>query len=79
MSATLAGHDLVLGYPRSTDVHGVSLGHRPGEVTALIGPNGSGKSTVLRSLARLHPIGSGSVTLDDDDCGSLTAREFWAA
>jgi iron-chelate-transporting ATPase len=76
MSESLAGHDLVLGYPRSTVVHGVSLGLLPGVVTALIGPNGSGKSTVLRSLARLHPVGSGSVSLGGEDCSSLTARDF---
>ena len=76
MHDTLAGHDLVLGYPRRTVVHGVSLGLRAGVVTALIGPNGSGKSTVLRSLARLHPVGSGSLSLGGDDCSALSAREF---
>ena len=76
MSDILAGHDLVLGYPRGTVVHGVSLGLQCGVVTALIGPNGSGKSTVLRSLARLHPVGSGTVSLDGNDCSALTARDF---
>jgi iron complex transport system ATP-binding protein len=76
MNDSLSGHDLVLGYPRRTVVHGVSLGLRPGVVTALIGPNGSGKSTVLRSLARLHPVGSGTVALDGDDCSALTSRDF---
>ena len=46
----------MLGYQRTTVVHGVSVRLEPGAVTALIGPNGSGKSTVLRSLARLHPV-----------------------
>ena len=76
MHDALSGHDLVLGYPRRTVVHGVSLGLRPGAVTALIGPNGSGKSTVLRSLARLHPVGSGAVALDGEDCSGLTSRDF---
>lgn len=76
MHDILAGRDLVLGYLRHTVVHGVSLGLRPGVVTALIGPNGSGKSTVLRSLARLHPVGSGTVSLAGDDCSALTARDF---
>ena len=53
--SALTGHDLVLGYQRTTVVHGVSVRLEAGAVTALIGPNGSGKSTVLRSLARLHP------------------------
>ncbi|QCX28134.1 ABC transporter ATP-binding protein [Nocardioides jishulii] len=76
MTTTLAGHDLVLGYPRTTVVHGVSVDIRPGVVTALVGPNGSGKSTVLRSLARLHPVTSGSVELDGVDSAPLNARAF---
>ncbi|MDN6667692.1 MAG: ABC transporter ATP-binding protein [Brevibacterium sp.] len=60
---TLHASGLHLGYERTPVVHDVSLTIAPGRVTALIGPNGSGKSTVLRSLARLHPIGSGDVTI----------------
>jgi iron complex transport system ATP-binding protein len=45
-------------------------------VTALIGPNGSGKSTVLRSLARLHRVDAGRVTLGEEDAAPLSAKEF---
>ena len=76
MDAGLTGRELVLGYPRTTVVHGVSLRLQSGVVTALIGPNGSGKSTVLRSLARLHPVTSGSVELAGADSAPLTARAF---
>ncbi|WP_148572368.1 ABC transporter ATP-binding protein [Nocardioides caldifontis] len=76
MTAALAGHELVLGYPRSTVVHGVSVGLEAGVVTALIGPNGSGKSTVLRSLARLHPVTSGTVELEGADSSPLSAKAF---
>ncbi|MFY1635278.1 ABC transporter ATP-binding protein [Solwaraspora sp. WMMB335] len=77
----LCGDDLVLGYQRTTVVHGVSVRLRPAVVTALIGPNGSGKSTVLRSLARLHKVESGQVSLDPGegeprDVAPLSAREF---
>ena len=72
----LAGHDLVLGYHRSTVVHGVSVRLEPGAVTALIGPNGSGKSTVLRSLARLHQVVDGRVTVGDEDAAPLSAKAF---
>jgi iron-chelate-transporting ATPase len=72
----LAGHELVLGYSRSTVVHGVSVSLEPGVVAALIGPNGSGKSTVLRSLARLHPVTSGTVDLAGADSAPLSARAF---
>jgi ferric hydroxamate transport system ATP-binding protein len=78
---SLHGEELVLGYRRTTVVHGVTLELRPQVVTALIGPNGSGKSTVLRSLARLHDVGGGRVRLRDGDgptrdAGLLSARDF---
>ncbi|TWG91895.1 iron complex transport system ATP-binding protein [Nocardioides sp. J9] len=76
MTTALEGRDLVLGYQRTTVVHGVSVRLEPGVVTALIGPNGSGKSTVLRSLARLHRIDAGSVHVDDQDAAPLSAKEF---
>lgn len=77
---TLLASGLHLGYDRTPVVHDVSLSIAPGRVTALIGPNGSGKSTVLRSLARLHPIGSGDVTVrtagSATPATALSAREF---
>ena len=78
---TLVAADLVLAYERTTVVHGVSLRLRPGVVTALVGPNGSGKSTVLRSVARLHRAGRGTVSLADgpdavQDVAQLSARDF---
>ena len=75
-AGALAGQDLVLGYQRTTVVHGVSVRLEAGGVTALIGPNGSGKSTVLRSLARLQPVAGGRVTVGGDDASPLSAREF---
>ncbi len=79
--ASLRGEHLVLGYRRTTVVHGVTLELRPGRVTALVGPNGSGKSTVLRSLARLHDVAGGRVQLRDGegapgDVTPLSARDF---
>ena len=77
---SLHASGLHLGYDRTPVVHDVSLSIAPGRVTALIGPNGSGKSTVLRSLARLHPISSGNVTILSDGSSTpstaLTARDF---
>ncbi|MEW5536444.1 ABC transporter ATP-binding protein [Streptomyces cyaneofuscatus] len=62
-SAALNGRRLVLRYGKTPVVHGVSLSLEPGRATALVGPNGSGKSTLLRSLARLHQVDDGTVTL----------------
>lgn len=72
----LRGENLALGYRRDRVVHDVSLQLRPGAVTALIGPNGSGKSTVLRALARLHPIDGGTVHVGEQESRALNAREF---
>lgn len=77
----MRGEGLVLGYQRTPVVHDVTVRLRPGVVTALVGPNGSGKSTVLRSLARLHKLTAGQVSLGSDgdkleDIGPLSAREF---
>ncbi|MGW8482374.1 ABC transporter ATP-binding protein [Microbacterium sp. NPDC055903] len=72
----LRGDNLVLGYRKERVVHDVSLRLRPGAVTALIGPNGSGKSTVLRSLARLHPVESGTVHVGDEELRTLSAKAF---
>ncbi len=76
LAPALEGRDLVVGYQRTTVVHGVSVRLEAGAVTALIGPNGSGKSTVLRSLARLHPTREGRVRVGDDDATPLSAKEF---
>src|SRR3954470_8919023 len=35
-----------------------------GEVVVVIGPSGSGKSTLCRTINRLEPIDSGTITLD---------------
>ncbi|QAY70222.1 ABC transporter ATP-binding protein [Xylanimonas protaetiae] len=76
LTTALHGDDLVLGYQRTTVVHGVAVHLAAGRVTALVGPNGSGKSTVLRSLARLHPLEQGSIRVDAVDVAALSAREF---
>jgi glutamate transport system ATP-binding protein len=35
-----------------------------GEVVVIIGPSGSGKSTLCRTINRLEPLGSGTITID---------------
>lgn len=81
-SGALTGEQLVLSHGKETVVHGVCVTLTPGQVTALVGPNGSGKSTVLRSLARLHGIDGGQVTLggrdglQDRPVALLSAKQF---
>src|SRR3954447_21160758 len=76
-SGLLTATELTLGYHKTVVVHQLSLTLAPGRVTALIGPNGSGKSTVLRSLARLHPLTAGRVEIDGrTDLHALRGREL---
>jgi iron-chelate-transporting ATPase len=67
----LRGHGLTaagmtVAYERTDVVHDATIAIRPAEVTALVGPNGSGKSTLLRTLARLQPARSGTLTLGEE-------------
>ena len=42
----------------------VSLTVERGEVLVIVGPSGSGKSTLCRTINRLEPIDSGTITVD---------------
>lgn len=44
----------------------VSLNCGSGELLALTGPSGSGKTTVLRAIAGLHKVTSGSISCQDE-------------
>ena len=57
--------DLCAGYYRDLDVlRGVSVGARPGEVTAILGANGVGKSTLLKAIFGFLTPTAGHVLLD---------------
>ena len=60
-------HDRII-----TAVSGVSLDVAPGEIVALLGASGSGKSSLLRAIAGLEPLVSGTVSWDADDLTGLS-------
>lgn len=55
----------------ATAVDDLSLEVAPGEVLALLGPSGSGKSSLLRAVAGLEPVSSGSVRWDGEDLAGV--------
>jgi len=55
-------------------VHDVSFTVPDGELMVLLGPSGCGKSTVLRMIAGLEPITSGTVSIDGRFVNSVPAK-----
>jgi multiple sugar transport system ATP-binding protein len=56
-------------------VRGVSLAVADGEFMVLLGPSGCGKSSVLRMIAGLEPITSGTVSIDGRVVNHVPARD----
>ena len=55
--------DIVKKYGKTEVVHGISLDIADKEFAVLVGPSGCGKSTVLRMVAGLEKITSGTVSI----------------
>jgi branched-chain amino acid transport system ATP-binding protein len=70
--------NLVTGYGRIGVLDGVSLTVAAGECVGILGHNGMGKSTLLKAIAGLLPVWSGSIRLDgrgiDRDPAHMRAR-----
>ncbi|WP_125777072.1 ABC transporter ATP-binding protein [Antribacter gilvus] len=75
-SDTLRAEGVVLGYDGLRVIDGLDLTLPPGKITAIVGPNACGKSTLLRGLARLHPLDGGRVMLGDEDVSRMARRDL---
>jgi phosphonate transport system ATP-binding protein len=47
-----------------------------GEFVAIIGLSGAGKSTLIRTINRIHPITSGTLTVDDVNVSELRGKQL---
>jgi ABC-type sugar transport system ATPase subunit len=59
----------------ATVVQDFNLTVEDGELLVLVGGSGSGKSTILRMVAGLEDVTSGTIRIDDHDVTSLPPRE----
>jgi branched-chain amino acid transport system ATP-binding protein len=71
--------DLAVAYGGIKALKSVSLEVRRGEIVAMIGANGAGKTTTLKTIVRLLPIASGTITYDGKDLASVATEELTAA
>ena len=75
--ALIVADDLVAGYvPGVNILNGSDLYAYSGELVGIIGPNGAGKSTLLKALFGLVRVGSGRVTLADQDITNVRADQL---
>jgi ATP-binding cassette subfamily B protein len=50
-----------------------------GKMVAIVGPSGAGKSTISRILFRFYDLGSGRITIDDQDISDVTQKTLRSA
>ncbi|MGP4069614.1 ABC transporter ATP-binding protein [Halobacillus sp. B29] len=62
--AKLMTEKVGIAYGEYNVVEDLDLDIPENQITTIIGPNGCGKSTILKALARIHTVNSGSVYLD---------------
>ncbi len=62
-------------FPDGEAIRGVTLSVASGEFVVIVGPSGCGKSTILRMIAGLESVSSGSIRIDDEDVTSKPAAK----
>jgi multiple sugar transport system ATP-binding protein len=74
--ATLSLEQVTKVFPNGVEaVRGIDLFVDEGEFVVLVGPSGCGKTTVLRMVAGLEEITSGTIHLGDQLVNNLSARD----
>ena len=74
--ATLALEQVTKVFPNGAEaVHGFDLFVEEGEFVVLVGPSGCGKTTLLRMVAGLEEVTSGTISLDGKVVNDISARD----
>lgn len=64
---------LTLHYGGSQILHGIDMEAAAGQVTCVMGTNGVGKTSLLKAISGTHQRSGGSVSLDGEELGTLSA------
>ena len=63
--------NLSVAYDTGAVLHGLSLQMEEGEFLSILGPSGCGKTTLMKAIAGIVPVGSGSIFLDGHEITNL--------
>jgi len=75
IAAAMSVREVALAHERRTFLERVSFDVVPGELLALVGPNGVGKTSLLRALAGLSRVQSGTIVLGDRPIAAFAPAE----
>ncbi len=67
--------DIMLKHGSKVILESCSFNVKSGGRMALLGPSGCGKTTLLRAIAGLHRISSGTISLDNDDVTEISVEK----
>jgi multiple sugar transport system ATP-binding protein len=74
--ASIRLNEVTKVYPNGYEaIHGLDLEIADGEFMVMVGPSGCGKTTVLRMIAGLEDVSSGTVMIDDDVVNEVAPRD----
>lgn len=72
----LKAKEVVAGYDQKQILHGINLQIPEGKISVIIGANACGKSTLLKTFARLLPIKSGQILLNQQQIHTFPSRRL---
>jgi ATP-binding cassette subfamily B protein len=77
LQGRIAVRDVSFAYnPSQPVLEHVDAIFEAGKTTAVVGPTGAGKSTLIKLIARLYDVDSGSISIDETDIRSVALPEL---